>query len=370
MSDRARTVAADAGASAPGRSKKQQSQNDAKAGRRRQGPGRPLPQAEEVEVKEKINLVRLRYEGAPKDGHDDPHKVLISKVYKAAQLQLSEDRLSVTGHKGFRTARGSHGTHEGALYCEVRVVHTGKTGHCRVGWCTRKAELQAPVGYDTFGFSYRDVDGSKVSNGLREPFGQPFSEGDVIGMYIYLPKGGRTLEPQGNEYAKYKGRWMRIEDVEPDPEPLPGSVIAFSVNGQYQGVAFRDFNEGTYYPAVSLYTMPEQSEGATVSVNFGPMFQYPAPQPEGCPPAMPVCDLATPLPAPQPELPLPLAADVDMQGSAGMVLGAPLPGMWPGMDPSLLAVMGASSDLTAAAAAAAMAAAGRGVLTANNGGGS
>lgn len=27
--------------------------------------------------------------------------------------------------------------------------------------------------------------------------------------------------------------------------------------------------EATYFPAVSLYTLPEQPEGATLSVNFG-----------------------------------------------------------------------------------------------------
>ena len=31
----------------------------------------------------------------------------------------------------------------------------------------------------------------------------------------------------------------------------------------------RDIHEGTYYPAVSLFTLPEQSEGATVTFNFG-----------------------------------------------------------------------------------------------------
>ena len=33
-------------------------------------------------------------------------------------------------------------------------------------------------------------------------------------------------------------------------------------------------NEGTYYPAVSLYTLPEQQEGATVTFNFG-AHKYP-----------------------------------------------------------------------------------------------
>jgi hypothetical protein len=32
---------------------------------------------------------------------------------------------------------------------------------------------------------------------------------------------------------------------------------------------FRDVKEGTYYPAASLYTLPEQTEGATVTFNFG-----------------------------------------------------------------------------------------------------
>ena len=27
----------------------------------------------------------------------------------------------------------------------MRITHLGETGHCRVGWATRRAELQAPV---------------------------------------------------------------------------------------------------------------------------------------------------------------------------------------------------------------------------------
>lgn len=44
---------------------------------------------------------------------------------------------------------------QGAWYCEVKVAHLGETGHVRLGWCTRKAELQAPVGFDTHGYCYR-----------------------------------------------------------------------------------------------------------------------------------------------------------------------------------------------------------------------
>ena len=54
--------------------------------------------------------------------------------------------------------------------------------------------------------------------------------------------------------------------------------MVFSVNGKAQGAAFTDIPDGTYYPAVSLYTRPEQTEGATVVFNFGPDFKYPPPQ--------------------------------------------------------------------------------------------
>ena len=33
--------------------------------------------------------------------------------------------------------------------------------------------------------------------------------------------------------------------------------------------ACRDVLDGTYYPCASIYTLPEQTEGATVSFNFG-----------------------------------------------------------------------------------------------------
>ena len=42
-------------------------------------------------------------------------------------------------------ARATHGTFRGCYYYEVKVTHLGSSGHARVGWATRKGELQAPV---------------------------------------------------------------------------------------------------------------------------------------------------------------------------------------------------------------------------------
>lgn len=55
-------------------------------------------------------------------------------------------------------------------------------------------------------------------------------------------------------------------------------MVAFSRNGQLQGVAYADIPDGTYYAAASLYTLPDQAQGASVTFNFGPNFQYAPPQ--------------------------------------------------------------------------------------------
>ena len=74
----------------------------------------------------------------------------------------------VTSWKGYRMARASHGisAHErkayvmsenksNAWYCELNIVHLGRTGHCRVGFSTASGELGAPVGYDQHSYGYR-----------------------------------------------------------------------------------------------------------------------------------------------------------------------------------------------------------------------
>lgn len=260
------------------------------------GGGAKRGAAEEIEIKPELSaLVRLRYEGRRPDPTDEPHIVQLSKVHKSARLVLSQDRLSVTGHKGFRSVRSSHGAHVGTWYCEARVKHLGSSGHVRLGWGTKRAELNAPMGFDAYGFCYRDLEGSKVLNGCRNAYGQAYGEGDVIGLLIHLPSGGRSLESQHNEYTKWKGKWMRIEDPEPEPEVLAGSFALFTRNGESQGVAYRDLLEGTYYPAASLYTLPEQELGAAVTFNFGPHFAHAPPMVEGVhAPVRALCELSLP----------------------------------------------------------------------------
>lgn len=99
---------------------------------------------------------------------------------------------------------------------------------------------------------------------------------------------------------RYKGQLYFTEDESPaDPQPLTGSFVEFFVNGVSQGRAFTDaIKEGTYYPAVSMYTHARQLEPARVKVNFGETsFAYPPPRettstdPGQGPWPRPACDL-------------------------------------------------------------------------------
>jgi Set1/Ash2 histone methyltransferase complex subunit ASH2 len=278
--------------------------------------------------------------------------VRLSTKDKALGLELSTDRQSVTGWKGFRSVRATHGFHQGTYYCEVTVDHLGETGHCRLGWSTKQSEIAGPVGWDRFGCGYRDVDGSKVHKSLKEQYGQAYGEGDVVGLFLHLPEGGRAFATRaGMQLVRFKGGLYEEASDQSEPDPLPGSVLAFTRNGVLQGVAIRDLLEGTYFPTASLYTLPQQKEGATVTFNFGPDFKFPPPSIEGCPAAEPVSALpAQQQAAAEAEEATALAAAGAAAAAAGP--GAPLEGGMPAGNPD------AAAPAAAAAAAAAMSAAG------------
>lgn len=152
---------------------------------------------------------------------DDPsYPILLSKIYKAEKIELSADRLTASGSKGYRMVRATRGVVEGAWYFEIYVDRLGDTGHTRLGWSTRRGDLQAPVGYDAHSYSYRDLDGCKVHSALREGYGDAYNEKDVIGFYINLPREpGFTRKPE--EVVGYKGHPYIIVADEP-LYPLPG----------------------------------------------------------------------------------------------------------------------------------------------------
>ncbi|XP_058199270.1 protein TRAUCO-like [Rhododendron vialii] len=213
----------------------------------------------------------------PDKTDDSPDvEIRLSKVYKAEKVELSEDRLSAGSTKGYRMVRATRGVVEGAWYFEIRIVSLGATGHTRLGWSMEKGDLQAPVGYDGNSFGYRDVDGSKIHKALREKYGEEgYGEGDVIGVYISLPEGS-LYAPKPPHLVWHKGQryaCAATDGKEDSPKLVPGSEISFFKNGICQGVAFQNLYGGRYYPAASMYTLPNQPN-CVVKFNFGPDFDF------------------------------------------------------------------------------------------------
>ncbi|KAK4408283.1 protein TRAUCO [Sesamum angolense] len=211
----------------------------------------------------------------PDKNDDSPDlKICLSKAYKAEKVELSEDRLTAGSSKGYRMVRATRES--------PRVL----------------GDLQAPVGYDGNSFGYRDIDGSKVHKALREKYGEEgYKEGDVIGFYINLPDGGSYalilrawfgIRGSGMFVLQMPGRIHRklclVLFNRNDPffccclyqlwahVHLLGSEISFFRNGICQGVAFKDLYGGRYYPAASMYTLPNQPN-CVVKFNFGPDFE-------------------------------------------------------------------------------------------------
>ena len=258
----------------------------------------------------------------------------------------------------------------GACASDLPGPPKGKTegAHVRLGWARREAPLGGPCGLDGYSYGLRDKTGEKITLSRPRPYGRPFGSGDVIGLYISLPplrtpskrdphdpaniKRERiAIEFKGQEYFEsleyaQSKEMLALMDFSRKPvdgpsvppttkksatvknvpergtrgasstsgptqmrtlPTLPDSKIAFFINGQCQGVAFRElydyrplrapadarkaqakrrttregarehkenhFDDGLlgYFPLISLFN------GARVRLNPGPDFAFPPP---------------------------------------------------------------------------------------------
>jgi COMPASS component BRE2 len=258
----------------------------------------------------------------------------------------------------------------GARASDLPGPTKGKTegAHVRLGWARREAALGGPCGLDGYSYGMRDKTGEKITLSRPRPYGRSFGSGDVIGLYISLPplrppskrdphdpaniKRERiAIEFKGQEYfesLEYSQSKEMLALVDFSRKPpvdgssvppttkksatvknvpergtrgvsstsgptqmrtlptLPESKIAFFINGQCQGVAFRElydyrplrapadarkaqakrrtregarehkenhFDDGSlgYFPLISLFN------GARVRLNPGPDFAFPPP---------------------------------------------------------------------------------------------
>ncbi|XP_069823193.1 set1/Ash2 histone methyltransferase complex subunit ASH2 [Dendropsophus ebraccatus] len=206
-------------------------------------------------------------------------RVLLALHDRAPQLKISDDRLTVLGEKGYSMVRASHGVRKGSWYFEMFVDEMPPDTAARLGWSQALGNLQAPLGYDKFSYSWRSKKGTKFHQSIGKHYSDSYGLGDTLGFYINLPDETETALALPDTYKdkaliKFKS-YLYFEEkdfvdkAEKNLKQAPGSEIIFYKNGVSQGVAYKDIFEGVYYPAISLY------RGCQVSINFGPHFKYP-----------------------------------------------------------------------------------------------
>ncbi|KAK3090741.1 hypothetical protein FSP39_014239 [Pinctada imbricata] len=210
-------------------------------------------------------------------------EVLLALNDRAPQLKISDDRLSVTGEKGYSMVRATHGVRRGAWYFEVTVDEMPDQSATRIGWTQSLGNLQAPCGYDKFSYSWRSRKGTKFHQSRGKHYCDGgYKEGDVLGFFLHLPQPGNLGKLLPETYkdrplVKFKSHLYyeekdNVSEAEKTLRPSKGSQMIMYKNGKSQGVAYDDLFEGIYYPAISLY------KNAKVTINFGPEFKH---QPEG-----------------------------------------------------------------------------------------
>lgn len=220
-----------------------------------------------------------------------PTQVKLSENDRAPQLKLNENHVKVTGEKGYSMVRATHGVNRGKYYYEVYIDSMPENTATRIGWGQCYANLQAPLGYDHYGYSWRSRFGTKFHQARGKTYDRSggYKQGDIIGCMIELPYGNPKNLTQAHHLPpsikttgyvvnfKKKDAPRVLEEKDEPPvlkamKPLVGSKISFYKNGKCIGVAFEDILQGFYFPTISLY------KDCTVTVNFGPKFRYP---PEG-----------------------------------------------------------------------------------------
>ena len=100
--------------------------------------------------------------------------------------------------------RATHGAHQGTWYFEVTVCSLGPTGACRLGWATRKGELQAPVGADPHSYSYRSKEGSKVCGGALVCGG---AGGRMMGQIVEVAGEGSLIRGANKVWGPLHTTW-------------------------------------------------------------------------------------------------------------------------------------------------------------------
>ncbi|KAM7282053.1 phosphatidylserine lipase ABHD16A [Ixodes scapularis] len=109
------------------------------------------------------------------------------------------------------------GVEEGSWYFEVSIEDMPENSATRIGWSQALANLQAPLGYDRFGYSWRSRKGTRFHESRGYHYSdEGYGAGDTLGFLIQLPrskeKEGRLILPDA---FKDRVKYMLLANKEP-----------------------------------------------------------------------------------------------------------------------------------------------------------
>ena len=139
-----------------------------------------------------------------------PCHVRASYFDKSQGVACTEDMKSVTTQHGWLSARCNVALREGKHYFEFEIINSNtehNKAHVRIGIGRKELALDAPVGFDGYGYGLRDLNGQKVTLSRPQDFmTEGFRSGDVIGFLVDLP----LLERQKAHNAEFANEFRKM----------------------------------------------------------------------------------------------------------------------------------------------------------------
>jgi Set1/Ash2 histone methyltransferase complex subunit ASH2 len=193
-------------------------------------------------------------------------------THSAPQLlvESASNTISMPCCKGYCSSKASHGVESGTWYFEVQIIK----GDVRVGWGQALAEIQAPIGYDEYGYGFSNKN-SKIFHCSRGYPVQIENEASVIGCLLCIPD--IELEESNDTISAIKQKYPPLNflttyNVKQDI--LQNGSIQFYADGQPISCGrFENIYRAKYFPTVSIFG------DAKVVVRFSEsQFTYPIPE--------------------------------------------------------------------------------------------
>lgn len=81
------------------------------------------------------------------------------------------------------------GTRKGTWYFEAQITDLPEGAATRIGFSQPYGNLQGPLGFDKFGYSWRSIYGTKFHEAKGKTYAKPgYGVGDVLGFMIHMPE--------------------------------------------------------------------------------------------------------------------------------------------------------------------------------------